>query len=51
MYLNRKRAISTAQAPSVRRETSDLQVASSSRNILVLEKTQELLFIHVFSKI
>ena len=45
MYLNAKRAITTAQAPSVSREESDLEVASSSRNILGLEKIRQLLFI------
>jgi hypothetical protein len=35
-FLNRDRAIPTAQAPSVSREEPDLEVASSTRNFLEL---------------
>ena len=45
MFLNRERAIPTAQAPSVSREEPDLEVASSSRNTSELETTEQLPFI------
>jgi hypothetical protein len=56
MFLNRERGIPTAQTPSVSREKAVLEVASSSGNILGLERTQQLPFMildetSVFSKI
>jgi len=44
MFPNGERAIPTAQAPSVSREEALLEVASSSRNILGSETTQQLPF-------
>jgi hypothetical protein len=44
VFLNRERAIPTVQAPSLSREESDLEVASSSRNITGSE-TKELPFL------
>jgi hypothetical protein len=38
IFLNSDRAITTAKAPSVSREEPNLEVASSSGNILGLEK-------------
>jgi hypothetical protein len=40
-FLNRERALPTAQAPTVSRKEAVLEVASSSRNILGLETTQQ----------
>jgi len=45
MFLKGERAKPTVQAPSVSREESDLEVASSSGNILELESTEQLPFI------
>jgi hypothetical protein len=45
MFLNRERAIPTAQASSVSREEAVLDVASSSRNTSELETTEQLPFI------
>ena len=44
MFPKRERSILIAHAPSVSREEAVLEVASSSRNILVSETTQELPF-------
>ena len=42
MFLNRDKAAPTAEAPSVSREETVFEVASSSRNILGSEKIQQL---------
>jgi hypothetical protein len=44
VFLNRERAIPTAQVPSVRREETDSEVASSRRNTPVLATSEQLPF-------
>ena len=45
MFLNRERAIPTDQVPSVSREEPDFEIASSSRNSVWSETTEQLPFI------